>query len=191
MATIIAYGQKLYSACYNMESDGETIFSAHFYWTSIEQVFNPQAPYPKELKQFLIKAASKEGSGMDADTFYHVVQAVLAPARVYMAKQRLKHDSTLKIFESARLWDPLVAKHAAFTPERMRKVQQSLPWMTDDMRRGLEEEAPVYKALCSDVDGNVAVFLQLLTWAYSSCRRSSSGSATIKRRSRVGRRWRR
>lgn len=157
LAALLSYGEKLYTACYNFESDGQFIFRAFEEWRKVIASLPADGPYPRPLKDVMKTIASDSESDYTFEDLRALVAEILQPARVYMAQQEMTHSYTIKVFKAASLWNPLGAKYINITPEILYAYISPLPIITADDRRALEEEYVEYKAACDLVDVGVKV----------------------------------
>ena len=175
LAALLSYGEKLYSSCYNLESDGQFIFRAYEEWRKVVHCLPADGPYPQPLKKVMKTIAADPEGIYSFEDLRGIVARILQPARVYMAQQELAHDFTIKAFKAASLWNPLVAKSLDITPELLAGYVAVMRFISPDHRRALEEEVESYKAACDLVEGDVKVLSSSHTFLALPC---SSRSAS-------------
>jgi hypothetical protein len=156
-----------------MESDGQMIFHAHRLWRELTRALQQGTALPGPLKERMKAIAAEQDRVFSFDELRDQVEAILQPARLYMAGQELEHSNTIGTFRCASLWNPTTAKTYNLSPEALRGLVASLPWLGDDVRLALETEIPAYKAICDQVEGDVKNILHFFrdhqakipTWA--------------------------
>jgi hypothetical protein len=166
------FGGILERACYDLEGDGQLSFKAGALYRAAEASIReglagalPVAQQVGALVQAEVHDPAEQQVRLVQYNGY--VEAMLVPARTYMAKQRLKNTTTLAVFALARIWDPscgliptaeglrnLVeaarqpALNGARDHDQTARLRWAIPatWLTDEELDNLIRELPLYVA---------------------------------------------
>ncbi len=94
---LLHYGKPLAKWCYFLEGDYPTLPYVAGAYREIEQALSPNTPIKVEIIALIDEIAPVN----DRAELMNSVRAMLTPARIYLAKQRLKHTAALRIAELA------------------------------------------------------------------------------------------